>query len=37
VGLLGGQLRIESVPGTGTLLTARLPMGGLGGKEETKP
>jgi signal transduction histidine kinase len=37
VGLLGGQLRIESEPGTGTLLTARLPLSGLGEKEETKP
>jgi PAS domain S-box-containing protein len=37
VGLLGGQLKIESIPGTGTLLTARLPLSGLGEKGETKP
>jgi signal transduction histidine kinase/PAS domain-containing protein len=37
VGLLGGQLRIESIPGAGTWLTARLPLSGLGEKEEAKP
>jgi len=37
VGLLGGQLRIESIAGTGTWLTAKLPLNGLREKEEAKP
>jgi PAS domain S-box-containing protein len=40
VGLLDGQLRIESIPEAGTSVTARLPLSGLGErseKEETIP
>ncbi len=37
VGLLGGQLKIESIAGTGTWLTAKLSLSGLHAKEEAKP
>ena len=37
VGLLDGQLSIESIAGAGTALTARLPLSGLGEKEEAEP
>jgi signal transduction histidine kinase len=37
VGLLGGELRIESNAGAGTWLTARLPLSGLGKKKEAEP
>jgi signal transduction histidine kinase len=35
--LLGGSCDVESVPGQGTTVTARIPAGGIGDVQDTSP